>query len=756
MAAFFTEQLDYILFFYGLAFILLGAVAFAVSRGTQQTIPWPMLGAFGYIHGTGEWLDLLALILGDNSGFALARTALMTVSYIPLMAFGRLLAIGRGLRMPGRWIYAPLLALVVLGWTQAGVSGANAFARYVFAFPGAILVCGLLALIARGAPPAERRWLITGAIGFGLYALAAGIVVPPTPNWDGDFFNYDMFIAVTAMPIQFVRGVLACFTSFAIWAYWGQRLVVETDSALYAKFHKRQFAGTLAAMTSILVVGWILTEVLGGIYKTHVQEEADGDINLIVSRLTGETATVEGMVRALAGSRTVGELVAGNAAVDRRRIDDLLVLETEASGASEGFILDRHGKVLVTAARVAADYNVSPGQDLSLSAFFKNASTGNAGYHFTLEGLERAPTYYVSFPIRAANGAVNGVAVLRKSLALFELDMARFERSFAMIDPNGVILVTNRPSTRLRLVWPLPPETGAVVRNMYGLVDERPLMKREIVGARWSTFDGTRDYVQRRDLKHGDWSVIIWKIPQGIFASRVVGIILTLQMAILALVYLIGRERWMHDNVQLEKRFELEELARSLDKRAATDPLTGLFNRCKFDRSLASEIIRAQRYKTQLSLMLFDIDHFKKVNDNFGHQVGDAVLVELARYTAGHIRNTDVLARWGGEEFVILSPGNSGPMDCLFAGNLLAGFRSLQIADVGTVTCSFGVAEFQDGDTAETLLARADDALYRAKSNGRNRIELADQAPISSPPVAPNDTSEAAVEAIAVDPPVSL
>ena len=190
----------------------------------------------------------------------------------------------------------------------------------------------------------------------------------------------------------------------------------------------------------------------------------------------------------------------------------------------------------------------------------------------------------------------------------------------------------------------------------------------------------------------------------------------------------------MHDNVQLEKRFELEELARSLDQRAATDPLTGLFNRRKFDRSLATEIGRAERYNTQLSLMLFDIDHFKKVNDTFGHQVGDNVLVELSRYVAGHIRNSDVLARWGGEEFVILSPGNSGPMACLFAGNLLAGIRKIQFAEAGSVTCSFGVAHYQDGDTAETLLARADDALYRAKSNGRNRIELAEQLQAGVPP----------------------
>ena len=744
MAAFFTDQLDYILFFYGLAFILLGAISFAVSRGTQRTMPWPWLGAFGYIHGTGEWLDLLALILGDNSGFAVARTALMTVSYIPLIEFGRLLAISRGLRVPGSWIYLPLLALVFVGWCLVGVNGANAFARYVLAFPGAMLVCWLLAIQARDAPSAEKRWLLAGAAGFGLYALAAGLVVPSTPDWDGDFFNGDMFIAATGMPIQFVRGVLACFLSFAIWVYWGQRLVVETDSALYAKFHKRQFVWTISAMGVILIAGWLLTQVLGGIYRANVEEEALGDLNLIASRLAGETAAIEGMVRALAGSRSVGELLAGNPKADRARVDDVLSLETEASGASQGFILDRRGTVVAVAVRGSTD-DVTIGQDFSQTPFYKTAIAGAPGFHFTIEGGLHTPNYYASYPVRSGSGRMVGqtigAAVFKKHLSRVESDLMQFDRSFAMIDRNGIVLLTNRPEMRLRAVWPLPAGLIDALSEVYGTINPASLMKQETVGSVWTVFDGDRDYVQRRSLEHGDWSLMTWKVPQGIFASRVLGIIITLQMAILALVYLAGRERWMHDNVQLEKRFELEELARSLDKRAATDPLTGLFNRRKIDRSLANEIMRAQRYKTQLSLMLFDIDHFKKVNDNFGHQAGDAVLVELARYTAGHIRNTDVLARWGGEEFVILSPGNSGPMGCLFAGNLLAGFRNLRIADVGTITCSFGVAEFQDGDTAETLLARADDALYRAKSNGRNRIELADQSPAPGTSIAPAEVS---------------
>ncbi|MBI1203015.1 MAG: diguanylate cyclase [Rhodopseudomonas sp.] len=211
------------------------------------------------------------------------------------------------------------------------------------------------------------------------------------------------------------------------------------------------------------------------------------------------------------------------------------------------------------------------------------------------------------------------------------------------------------------------------------------------------------------------------------FASRVLGIIITLQLTIIALVYLVGRERWFHDNLQLERRLGLEELARDLDHRAATDPLTGLFNRRKFDRSLAVEMLRAQRYGTPLSLILFDIDRFKSVNDKHGHQAGDAVLVELSRYGAAHIRASDILARWGGEEFVILCPGIDGTMASHLAGHLREGFNALNHPGVGTVTCSFGVVEFNPTDSAQSLLARADAALYRAKAKGRDRVELADQ-----------------------------
>jgi diguanylate cyclase (GGDEF)-like protein/PAS domain S-box-containing protein len=169
------------------------------------------------------------------------------------------------------------------------------------------------------------------------------------------------------------------------------------------------------------------------------------------------------------------------------------------------------------------------------------------------------------------------------------------------------------------------------------------------------------------------------------------------------------------------ERMKTEERLKQL---ATTDTLTGICNRRRFDEALASEINRAARFSSPLSLILFDIDHFKRINDTFGHQTGDRVLIQLAVAVGGAIRTTDLFARWGGEEFIVLLP------DCdLNAGRLLAEkvrmlLEKQPFADVGQVTCSFGVAEYAPGDNADGLMKKLDLCLYQAKASGRNRVEI--------------------------------
>ncbi|MBI5782756.1 MAG: diguanylate cyclase [Gammaproteobacteria bacterium] len=171
---------------------------------------------------------------------------------------------------------------------------------------------------------------------------------------------------------------------------------------------------------------------------------------------------------------------------------------------------------------------------------------------------------------------------------------------------------------------------------------------------------------------------------------------------------------------EIERRRTLEEHLRDL---AITDTLTGIFNRRKFDETLMSEMSRAERYGTPLSLALLDIDLFKQINDKRGHQVGDRVLQALAHLVSDKIRAHDMFARYGGEEFAVLAPGTNSEGCRKLAEKLRAGIEQHDIAETGRVTCSFGVTEFQRGDTTESFVRRADVALYRAKKNGRNRVE---------------------------------
>jgi len=122
---------------------------------------------------------------------------------------------------------------------------------------------------------------------------------------------------------------------------------------------------------------------------------------------------------------------------------------------------------------------------------------------------------------------------------------------------------------------------------------------------------------------------------------------------------------------------------------------------------------------------MFDIDHFKNINDTHGHTVGDLVLADLAALVQHAIRDTDTLGRWGGEEFMILTPVTT-LIDALeFAERLREGIESKFFPVAGQLTCSFGVAEATEGESLEALFHRVDKALYKAKHNGRNRVETA-------------------------------
>jgi diguanylate cyclase (GGDEF)-like protein/PAS domain S-box-containing protein len=167
---------------------------------------------------------------------------------------------------------------------------------------------------------------------------------------------------------------------------------------------------------------------------------------------------------------------------------------------------------------------------------------------------------------------------------------------------------------------------------------------------------------------------------------------------------------------------ELRHANAELERLATTDTLTGVWNRRYLAQILASEVGGAKRYDEPLALIMFDIDHFKRINDRHGHLTGDRILRELTQRVRSNLRAADVLARWGGEEFLILVPHCTVQDAAKLAEKLRILVESEPFSGVGQVTCSFGVAGLQPDEPQDAWLKRVDDALYAAKSAGRNRV----------------------------------
>jgi diguanylate cyclase (GGDEF)-like protein len=212
------------------------------------------------------------------------------------------------------------------------------------------------------------------------------------------------------------------------------------------------------------------------------------------------------------------------------------------------------------------------------------------------------------------------------------------------------------------------------------------------------------------------------------------------------LVVLSGRSD-IHDKVRcfylgaddyVTKPFQYEELSariysllkrtKDFEQMAFRDPLTGVYNRRFFDHQIQAELQRIQRYPSPISLVFIDIDRFKSINDTHGHHVGDIVLQGLAHLLQNHLRETDVLARLGGEEFVIVFPGSSGPEAQKAVEGILQHTHAGPVAQYEgqayRITFSAGVCEWLEGMPVQEWIKRADDAMYSAKQSGRDRVVL--------------------------------
>lgn len=163
---------------------------------------------------------------------------------------------------------------------------------------------------------------------------------------------------------------------------------------------------------------------------------------------------------------------------------------------------------------------------------------------------------------------------------------------------------------------------------------------------------------------------------------------------------------------------------KTIEKLSNKDKLTNAYNRGKLDNLLEREHKRALRYGTDFSIIMLDIDHFKLINDTYGHLVGDQILIQIAQILNSYTRTTDFIGRWGGEEFLIICPNSDIIQTQKVAIKLKKQFEESRFEIDKQITSSFGVTAYRKDDTIDDMLKRADRALYTSKHNGRNRVEL--------------------------------
>lgn len=287
MTGFITAHMDYVFFVYGLSFLLLPAILYGLGHCIDDTIPWGWLMGFGFLHGANEWLDLLALGLGDNPAFQTGRSLLLATSFLCLLEFAR-----RGIRQalaqtPWSWVIPGCLLLAALSWFT-GPAGFNAGIRYSLGLPGGL---GAAWILWRYQPRlgVDPRALRTAALAIALYAIATGVIVPKAPFFPANTLNYDSFLAVTTTPIQLWRTVLAGMITIALWRF------TTVKHATFTKIWTRwPFENLLLPLLGLLLVaGYFFTDWVGEI-TAHEQSS-----QLLNIARTGAAAVDERLVQNL-------------------------------------------------------------------------------------------------------------------------------------------------------------------------------------------------------------------------------------------------------------------------------------------------------------------------------------------------------------------------------------------------------------------------------------------------------------------------
>ncbi|MDD5356096.1 MAG: PAS domain S-box protein, partial [Candidatus Omnitrophica bacterium] len=294
---FFRSQIDYIFFLYGLSFFILAGACFLLAKNKKKDIPWFWLGLFGLVHATNEWLDLIAIVIGDSFIFQVIRLIVLTVSFVLLIEFGRRGLSNLVVRSVGLWFYIPILSLIYLGWLRNGFQGANFVAHAVLGFIASLSASVVFFILFYKAKQEFKPWLCLTGIAFGFYAFTK-LVIPQPPHFlFGTLFNQDIFFSFFSFPIQLLRCALAMLCSLALWMYWySSQLWTDLNLPTFKK--RSHIVWIIFLYFSFVILGWVITEGVSQYYKQLTSKD------FIAKAATGAAAVNPRRILTLSASAT--------------------------------------------------------------------------------------------------------------------------------------------------------------------------------------------------------------------------------------------------------------------------------------------------------------------------------------------------------------------------------------------------------------------------------------------------------------------
>ena len=426
---------------------------------------------------------------------------------------------------------------------------------------------------------------------------------------------------------------------------------------------------------------------------------------------------------------------------------------SEKTGAAVIYLMNLDG--LTIAASNWQGKNSFVGSNYAFRPYFGEALRHGHGSFYGMGVTSHTPGYFISQLVSSGGHAI-GVVVVKIDIHSLPAQWARGEHEIAVTDENGVIFLSSREDWKYRPIRPLAPAVQKRLKRIHqydGVLKEPlPVRVQETLGAGEEIVgidqDGGRAgrasyFVASREVPASDWTIHVLTSMAPIddaawlaaaLAVAALWLLLLLTMYLRQLGHRIRERResrhMLEQTLQAleEKHAELQVATEELRQASITDPLTGAFNRRFFLDTAAKMVSAANRHRQPLSVIMIDVDYFKRINDEYGHPAGDKVLQTLADICRKALREEDIFARFGGEEFAMLLPNtDEGTAQCV-AERLREKLMRHAVEAEGNlirITISSGVSRHRPEEKSiEAALRRADDALYEAKEGGRNRVAV--------------------------------